>query len=93
MGASYHKVQDKILGGVMLSVGDLVTFKRSNIQRDGLNPNKKLGIVLSIKRGAVKSLWGQREDVVIVRWMPWNKTEKVMSFYLELLRDPCENKK
>jgi hypothetical protein len=69
----------------MFDVGDLVRFKSSNIQRDRLNPNKRFGIVVAIEKNKVKSLWKTREDILIVRWMPWDKTEKVMGFYLEPL--------
>lgn len=77
----------------MFTVGDLVRFKKSNIQRDRLNPNKKFGVIVSIKKDAVKSLWGKKEDVVVVRWFPWDKDENVMSFYLEHMEKECENKK
>ena len=77
----------------MFTIGDLVRFKKSNIQRDRLNPNKKFGVIVSIKKDAVKSLWGKKEDVVVVRWLPWDKDENVMSFYLEHMEKECENKK
>lgn len=67
----------------MFDVGDLVRFKRSGIRRDRMNPNKKFGIVVNIEKGKVRSLWKTREDVLTVRWMPWDKTEKVLGFYLE----------
>jgi hypothetical protein len=69
----------------MFDVGDLVRFKSSNIQRDRLNPNKRFGIVVKIEKDKVKSLWKTREDILTVRWMPWDKTEKVLGFYLEPL--------
>jgi len=69
----------------MLQIGDLVRFKKSNIQSGRLNPKKKFGIVVSIHKNAVKSLWGKKEDVMVVKWMPWDKEERVMAFYLELL--------
>ena len=69
----------------MFDVGDLVRFKSSNIQRDRLNPNKRFGIVVAVEKNKIKSLWKTREDILIVRWMPWDKTEKVMGFYLEPL--------
>jgi hypothetical protein len=69
----------------MFDVGDLVRFKNSNIQRDRLNPNKRFGIVVAVEKNKIKSLWKTREDILIVRWMPWDKTEKVLGFYLEPL--------
>lgn len=73
----------------MHKVGDLVVFKRSNINRDRYNPNKALGLIIRVEKGAVKSLWGRREDVVTVKWFPWIKDERVMAFYLEPLGKSC----
>lgn len=67
----------------MFDIGDLVRFKASNIQMDRLNPNKIFGIVVKVEKNKVKSIWKTKEDVVTVRWMPWDKTERVMGFYLE----------
>ena len=71
----------------MFDIGDLVRFKSSNIQRGRMNPNKKFGIVVKIEKDKVKSLWKTREDILTVRWMPWDKTEKVLGFYLEPLTE------
>lgn len=71
----------------MFDVGDLVRFKSSGIRRDRMNPNKKFGIVVKIEKDKVKSLWKTREDILTVRWMPWDKTEKVLGFYLEPLTE------
>jgi hypothetical protein len=67
----------------MFEIGDLVRFKASGIYRGRFNPNKRLGIVVDIKRNTVESLWGEKQDLVIVRWFPWDQEEKTMEFYLE----------
>ena len=67
----------------MFNIGDLVRFKASGINRGRYNPNKKLGIIVSIQKNAVQSLWGKKQDVVVVRWFPWDQEEKTMEFYLE----------
>ena len=67
----------------MFEIGDLVRFKASGIYRGRFNPNKRLGIVVDIKRNTVESLWGEKQDLVIVRWFPWDREEKTMEFYLE----------
>jgi hypothetical protein len=69
----------------MFDVGDLVRFKASRIVRSRYNPNKKIGIVVSIERNMFDSYDGSKEDLVVVRWMPWDKEERMMEFYLEHL--------
>ena len=74
----------------MFEVGDLVRFKTSGIYRGRYNSNKKFGIVVDIHRNLVESLWGDKQDVLIVKWMPWDKEERVMNFYLEHLGEKCQ---
>ena len=74
----------------MFELGDLVRFKGSGIYRGRYNPNKKFGIVVAIQRNMVESLWGDKQDVLTVKWMPWDKEERVMNFYLEHLEEKCK---
>jgi hypothetical protein len=74
----------------MFEIGDLVRFKASGIYRGRYNPSKKFGIVIDIHRNLVESLWGDKQDVLIVKWMPWDKEERVMNFYLEHLGEKCQ---
>ena len=74
----------------MFELGDLVRFKASGIYRGRYNPNKKFGIVVGIERNMVESLWGDKQDVLTVKWMPWDKEERVMNFYLEHLEEKCQ---
>ena len=67
----------------MFEVGDLVRFKASGIIRSRYNPNKRFGIVVSVRRDVFRSYNSSMEDLVEVLWMPWNKTERLMEFYLE----------
>ena len=67
----------------MFNIGDLVRYKASGIQRDRYNPLKKFGVVVAIERQQLKSLWGKNEDIIIVRWMPWDKKQKVAEARLE----------
>ena len=76
----------------MFSVGDLVRFKASGIVRTRYNPNKKFGVIVEIERDVFDSYDGEKEDLIYVKWMPWNKTEKLMSFYLELMEKECQEK-
>lgn len=71
----------------MFNIGDLVRFKKSGIVRSRHNPNKKIGIVISIERDMFDSYDGSKEDLVVVRWMPWDKEERMMEFYLEHLEE------
>ena len=71
----------------MFEVGDLVRFKASGIYKGRYNSNKKFGVVTEIQRNMVESLWGDKQDVLVVKWFPWNKDERVMNFYLEHLGD------
>lgn len=70
----------------MFEVGDLVRFKSSGIIRSRYNPNKKLGIIVEVKREVFDSYNGKKEDLITVKWMPWNKEERVMAFYLEHMK-------
>ena len=67
----------------MFEVGDLVRFKASGIVRSRYNPNKRFGIVTNVKRKVFDSYDGKKEDLITVKWMPWNKEERMMAFYLE----------
>jgi len=69
----------------MFEIGDLVRFKKTGIARSRYNPNKKIGIVVSVERDMFDSYDGSKEDLVLVRWMPWDKEERMMEFYLEHL--------
>ena len=69
----------------MFNVGDLVRFKASGIVRSRYNPNKKFGIIVSIERELFDSYDGIKEDLIVVRWMPWDREERMMEFYLEHL--------
>jgi hypothetical protein len=69
----------------MFDVGDIVRFKRSGIVRSRYNPLKKFGVVTGIERDKFHSYDGRKEDLVVVLWMPWNKEERMMEFYLEPL--------
>ena len=75
----------------MFDVGDLVRFKPSGIVRSRYNPLKKFGIVVAIERNMFDSYDGDKQDLLIVRWMPWDKEERVMEFYLEPLDKDSEN--
>ena len=67
----------------MFEIGDMVRFKPSGIVRSRYNPNKKFGIVVAIERNMFDSYDGDKQDLIIVRWMPWDQEERVMEFYLE----------
>lgn len=69
----------------MFNIGDLVRFKPSSIVRSRYNPNKKFGIIVDISRSVFDSYDGTKQDLIVVRWMPWDKEEKMMEFYLEPL--------
>ena len=69
----------------MFEVGDLVRFKPSGIVRSRYNPLKKFGIIVAIERDMFDSYDGRKEDLIVVRWMPWDKEERMMEFYLEPL--------
>ena len=69
----------------MFDVGDLVRFKPSGVSRSRYNPNKPIGIVVRIERNMFDSYDGSKEDLIVVRWMPWDKEERMMEFYLEHL--------
>ena len=71
----------------MFNIGDLVRHKSSGLQRDRENPLKKFGIVVAIHKEQVKSLWGLRQDVVVVKWMPWDREEKLTEVCLERMED------
>jgi len=67
----------------MFKVGDLVRHKASGIQGDRDNPLKKFGIVISIEEGSVTSVWGLSQNMIVVRWMPWNQEQKLTEVCLE----------
>ena len=73
----------------MFEIGDLVRFKKSGIVRSRYNPNKKFGIIIAIDREMFDSYDGKKEDLVHVKWMPWNQTERLMAFYLEPMEKEC----
>ena len=73
----------------MFEIGDLVRFKKSGIVRSRYNPNKKFGIIIAIDREMFDSYDGKKEDLVHVKWMPWNHTERLMAFYLEPMEKEC----
>jgi len=70
---------------MMFKIGDLVRCKASSIQRDRYNPLKKFGIIVSIEKECIHSLWGISENLVVVRWMPWNEEQKMSQVFLEYL--------
>lgn len=70
----------------MFEVGDLVRYKPSGTYRGRYNPLKKFGIVVAVHNGELESLWGTKQGLIIVRWMPWNNEEKVVEVCLEPLR-------
>ena len=74
----------------MFEVGDLVRFKRSGIVRSRYNPLKKVGIIVSIERDLFDSYDGSKQDMIVVRWMPWDKEERMMEFYLESMDKDSE---
>jgi hypothetical protein len=69
----------------MFEIGDLVRFKRTGIVRSRYNSNKKIGIVVRIERNMFDSYDGSKEDLIVVKWMPYDKEERMMEFYLEHL--------
>ena len=69
----------------MFNTGDLVQFKPSGLRRDYLHPLKRIGIIVSINRGEIKSLWGTTEDLIVVRWMPGNLEQTCTSVRLRPL--------
>ena len=69
----------------MFNIGDLVRFKKTGIVRSRYNQNKKIGIVVNVERDMFDSYDGSKEDLVVVRWMPWDEEERMMEFYLEHL--------
>ena len=72
---------------IMFDVGDLVRFKNKGITKSRYNPDKKIGIVTSVRRNVFMSYDGSKEDLVMVRWMPWDKEERMMEVYLEHLEE------
>jgi hypothetical protein len=70
---------------MMFEIGDLVRFKKTGIVRSRYNQNKKIGIVVNVERDMFDSYDGSKEDLVVVRWMPWDEEERMMEFYLEHL--------
>ena len=68
---------------MMFDVGDLVRFKAKGVAKSRYNPNKKIGIVVSVERDMFDSYDGSKEDLIVVRWMPWDKEVRMVEFYLE----------
>lgn len=77
----------------MFEIGDLVRFKPSGIVRTRYNPLKKFGIIIAIERDVFDSYDSTKQDLVVVKWMPWEKEERMMEFYLEHMDKQCKNKK
>lgn len=71
----------------MFEIGDLVRFKKTGIVRSRYNQDKKIGIVVNVERDMFDSYDGSKEDLVVVRWMPWDEEERMMEFYLEHLEE------
>jgi hypothetical protein len=67
----------------MFSVGDLVVLKTKGVATSRYHPDKKVGIIKSIRREVFLSYTGDKEDAITVYWMPLNTHETVMEFYLE----------
>ena len=67
----------------MFEIGDLVRHKASGIQRDRDNPLKRFGIIISIENEKAKSIWGVSQSIITVRWMPWNREQKITEACLE----------
>ena len=76
----------------MFEIGDLVRFKPSGIVRSRYNPLKKFGIIVAIEREMFDSYDGSKQDLIVVKWMPWDKEERMMEFYLEPMEKSCVNK-
>ena len=75
----------------MFEIGDLVRFKPSGIVRSRYNPLKKFGIIVAIEREMFDSYDGSKQDLIVVKWMPWDKEERMMEFYLEPMEKSCVN--
>jgi len=69
----------------MFNIGDLVEFKPSGIRHDYLHPLKRIGIIISIDKSEIKSLWGTTEDRIVVRWLPDNNNQVCTSVRIKLL--------
>ena len=70
---------------MMFNIGDLVEFKPSGMRLDYLNPLTRIGVITSIDRGEIKSLWGTTEDKIVVRWLPGNLDLTCTSVRLRLV--------
>lgn len=77
----------------MFEIGDLVRFKPSGIVRSRYNPLKKFGIIVAIERDMFDSYDGTKQDLIAVKWMPLEREERMMEFYLEHMDEQCTNKK
>jgi len=66
----------------MFNVGDLVILKNEGVARTRYHPEKRVGIVKSVRREVFLSYTGDREDAVTVYWMPMDTHETMMEFYL-----------
>ena len=76
----------------MFEIGDLVRFKPSGIVRSRYHPLKKFGIIVALERDMFHSYDGTKQDMIVVKWMPWDKEERMMEFYLEPMEKSCVNK-
>ena len=66
----------------MFEIGDLVVLKKSGVASTRYHPDKKVGIIKSIRRKVFLSYTGDKEDAITVYWMPLDAHETVMEFYL-----------
>ena len=57
----------------MFDVGDLVRFKNKGITKSRYNPDKKIGIVISVRRNVFMSYESHMEYRIWVPWMHWDK--------------------
>jgi len=73
----------------MFNVGDLVILRRSGVATTRYHPDKKVGIVKSVRREVFLSYTGDKEDAITVYWMPLDAHETVMEFYLEFAEKVC----
>lgn len=69
----------------MFYVGDLVTLRKTGVAKTRYHPDKKVGIVRSVKREVFYTYTGDMDDAITVFWIPLNSHETIMEFYLERL--------
>ena len=73
----------------MFNIGDLVVLKRVGVARTRFHPDKKIGIVKSVRREVFLSYTGDKEDAISVYWMPLDTHETMMECYLEFAEEKC----